>query len=430
MILNNGIATITIIIAIFLIVTILVIVLTVLALNNWKQADHNAYEIFGGMFKIEEIPQPERTPFPTYRAYNPCIFNMNNDKLNYNIDDIDDYWTAFRMCNFIQCPDKWNNWDKNRRYLTNSHTILVSPWKERYLISHPDVSGKTINGAGCEKGCEDSRIVCTNNEIFIICNSTSGFDCTREMRLMRIYLSEMFNNKKFKHEGINVLHDIKVNNTEKLKIDWTTAPKNTISSHDSIINANNNKQIINDEKNWMPWIHENELHFVYSVNPHIILKYVGYDKTSFEDKTSDYNVIVVSSNKYNDNPNLPRELRGGSQIIKATKWHKKKLGEGFIAEDLYIAATHVRNSNKAYMTYIYAFEVSYPFAVKYITKGFVFGDKASHSQGIQFAAGLARVVKNNIYYLKISYGEDDCSSKLCTIKEEDVMKALIKVIDD
>ncbi len=342
----------------------------------------NVYDLFTtedsitNHITLHELEQPTQTPFPTHRAYNPCIFTLEN----YNTP-----FVAYRMCNFYLCPEKRNPWDKDNRELTNSHTLIYRPDGERYLIKYPNISG-----AKCEKGCEDARIIVHHDKMYMFCNTTSGPKCQREMNIMELDVSA------FTQEKTNVINTVEINNRYILRTPVHSG---------------------RDEKNWMPFIHENGLYFVYSVNPHVILKHEGAGNCSEIARTY--------------NSSLPTDLRGGSQIIRTKKWNMMypmfSRGIKYVDEDIYIGVLHIRTSLSSYYTYIYGFEINYPFKVKYITKGFIFGDVSEHVQRIQFASGLARVMHDDVPFLHISYGEHDCTSKLCIIKEEDVMRALVKI---
>ena len=107
-----------------------------------------------------------------------------------------------------------------------------------------------------------------------------------------------------------------------------------------------------DQKNWMPVIlrdsgnlksnrynddlNRETIHFVYSINPHIILRYDDNKLT----------VVAETSNSW-----LPDNLRGGSQIIWAKKWHKRSKPitsksdsqetSGYWSEDLLLSLIHI-----------------------------------------------------------------------------------------
>lgn len=384
---------------IFILVIIAVVIFVIVFFKLKRDNSENVHDIFGDEIDIEELPQVQDLynlpSLADFRSYNPCIFS---------VDKIKEPFYAYRMCNFALCPGKTLKWDQNNRELTESHTFIQSPDGELYIVSLGDL-GK-LSHPKCERGCEDARSFVVGHKLMLVCNIPSAENCRREMHIIEVDLNEFELGKIMKRQ---------ISGTEKYKIDYAETrvfikEVKPLSISKINISFDNHR----DQKNWMPFVINEDIYFVYSVNPHVILKYV--DGTCVK--------IATSNNK------LPQDLRGGSQIIRSTKW--KKVGSDrhgevkYMGEDLYIGVVHIRDSTFQYTTYIYAFDVHYPYAVKYITRGFVFGSASSHSKIIQFASGMCRVVENDVPYLYITYGENDCTGKLCKIKEERVMRALRK----
>lgn len=315
--------------------------------------------VFGLAATLRDLPQIQLDPrleryskhgWKHFRTYNPSIFSLDETNCYY----------VYRLCNFALCPGTRNQWNARYRDRTISHTVIENPHGGLAIIKHPrldqifvDQDEKRGGGRNFEQGGEDA-------------------------------LPFVIGNKLMLEDGLTEISPKRI-----LKLQYEDGCHR-------------------DQKNWMPFtvrcngskthIGENEkLHFVYSVNPHVILKF---------------------------------EKDGHcSQIIRVTKWNPGyhshlKSEPRYFPEELYLGVLHKRDSTFEYMTYIYAFETKHPYRVKYITDSFVFGEYGSRSRRIQFAAGLARVVKNHCTYLYITYGENDCSSKLCILKEEDVIRSL------
>lgn len=364
--------------------SILAIVITIIVIGIvivfWIKRDNtsNTHDIFGSDSVINGNDlrqiQDEYTFYKSkdFRTYNPCVFEYR-----------DEIWKVYRLCNFTGCPNTKNKWDPNFRTRTISYTIIESPHGKLFRVVHPNVSGSK-----CEQGCEDARTIVNGDQLYLLCNSTSRLQCGRDMNIMEIPMRAF----EIEHESRSLVQDIKTVRTSKLHFDGIEE---------------------RDQKNWMPFIHNGHLHFVYSVNPHIIL---GYE--------SDGRCHVVSETS---NPKMPNNLRGGSQVIPVTKWNHIDELKKYDSEDLYLGVIHSREGFTEYTTYIYAFERKYPFKVKYLSSGFVFGGLNSHSKRIQFASGITRVMVGGDWHFLIVYGENDCSGKECLLREEDVLRSLKKV---
>jgi hypothetical protein len=255
-----------------------------------------------------------------------------------------------------------------------------------------------------------------DDNLYLVCNVPSGENCRREMFMMEFNLKELMIEDNLYgtlpvHGKRTYIRELRPRFTTKLFLKFDQDQ---------------------DQKNWMPLIMNNEIYFVYSINPHIIVKYIGPSRTAeFYDPSNTIKIkpsCVKIAETFNEN--LPSNLRGGGQIVKVTKWNPtfdpklRKEPLKYEDEDLYLGVVHTRDSTYEYSTYFYAFEIEYPFRVKYLTRPFVFGEKGHHSKRIQFASGLAKIVKDDIGYLYVTYGEDDCTGKLCILSEESVLHSL------
>ena len=398
-----------IIIVVFIVIIVAVLIFLILLGKRTIDKGENLNDVFGPDVEVSELNQIQTQynlpSLKDYRSYNPSIFTVDSSSLKH--PQLDEFrnkpFYAFRLCNFALCPGKTNKWDSKARYKTQSFTFIEAPNKELFIITH-----KPMAKPECEQGCEDGRTFVCRDRLYLICNATSGENCRREMVIMELDLNEFLvrddDRRTVSHQR-SYVREVKPLLIEKLRIDF--------DNH-------------RDQKNWMPFVYDDQIHFVYSVNPHLILRYEGGK------------CIKVAET---ENNKLSSELRGGSQIVRVTKWNlrfnpripfKKGSRSGidpivYTPEELYLGVLHTREGTHQYSTYIYAFETRPPFKVKYISHPFVFGEKGCRSKRIQFASGLARIIESNVAYLHITYGENDCTSKLCVMKEEDVLRNLHRV---
>jgi len=376
---------------------LIIVIITIVVFFIFKERrDHGngSDELFGEIdMHIEDMLQIQDlyklTSLEQFRTYNPCLFT---------VEGFDKPFYVYRMSNFTMCLDrKLMKFNKNRKEDVESHTFICAPNGEIFKISHEDTARPK-----CVRGCEDSRTITNGNKLYITCNSSSGNKCRREMVVMEFDLEEFTKpvaefHPVFKDER-RLVREVEPLSMTTLKIDF--------DNH-------------RDQKNWMPFFIKDEMYFVYSINPHVVLKRV------------DDTCIKVAETEHD---NLPNNLRGGSQIIPVTKWHlDKPIDVKYDEEKLFLGVIHVREGHHRYVTYLYAFDREPPFTVRYLTEPFVFAEHGSHKKRVQFASGLARVIEKENgkeeAYLYITYGQDDCDSKLCKIKEEVVMKVLIPVCD-
>ena len=85
-----------------------------------------------------------------------------------------------------------------------------------------------------------------------------------------------------------------------------------------------------------------------------------------------------------------------------------------------------RGVNNTYKTQIYAFSTNPPFEITHYSGNFVFGlGKKTVAPHIQFAAGFDII--DDIGY--ITYGEQDCHSKLCKIPMNEIVDSLNPVVE-
>lgn len=354
-------------------IILLVIIITLIIIYLSRVQPHienNTDDVFStnsisDMIQIQELYSIKE--FENYRTYNPGVFILNNNS---------NPWFIYRVSNFTLCGLSgckiWDNGNKNK---INSYIFLLAPNGEIIKVTHPEFAMEN-----CVRGCEDARTIVYKDKLMLVCNSSSGENCLRKMMIMELDLQEL-NEIKLQYVPIfgekrTMVREIMPSRYSELKIRFDQ-DKN--------------------QKNWMPFIFNDDLYFVYSVQPHIILKY-------HEDGTC--NKIYETSND-----SVPKNLRGGTSIVKTSSHY-------------YLGLLHVREADHRYVTYMYAFDSSPPFGIAKISKPFVFGEGDIRTKRIQFASGLEMVNEHGVNYLYITYGEDDCRAKLCKIKETDAMNAL------
>jgi hypothetical protein len=401
------------------VIVIVIVSIIILIYRKKLNETSNVEEVFDTKsIQIEDLIQIQELyslkSLKEFRTYNPSIFTIENvEKFEHNKNKP---YFVFRMGNFTNCKNIFlKRWNENELDTIESYTFILTPENEILKISHPDVSI-----TGCEKGCEDGRSFIHKKRLWMTFSSKSGENCKAEMYLMSFDLDEL----DYRKDGQN----------RKLK---TTKP--AFSNHRTLVNEIEPDRFFRlkyatkedkgaHQKNWMPFIYQNELYLVYSVNPHIILK------CHIDEHDDSKNQLIKVAETHNKN--IREDYRGGSQIIYAKKWNRRSRPvsnnkfsieeqDKYEAEELFVGIVHVReNQSHRYLTYFYAFECIPPFKIKYITDEFIFGKDGEHLKRIQFVSGLARIYENDIPYYYITYGQDDCDSKLCKIREDTILHFL------
>jgi predicted GH43/DUF377 family glycosyl hydrolase len=157
------------------------------------------------------------------------------------------------------------------------------------------------------------------------------------------------------------------------------------------LNYNGVKQF---EKNWSPFIYNNEIYLSYFLNPHTILK--------LDLNNGDCNLV------YNNlKINIEHDIYGGTPSI-------------YIEElDVYFGIGHVKLSIIKYYCIGYLFRAQPPFNIIKISKKFLFF-KNSNFKNIEFPIGLQKI--NND--LSISLGVQDTESYLIKINFNNLIKQI------
>ena len=158
------------------------------------------------------------------------------------------------------------------------------------------------------------------------------------------------------------------------------------------------------EKNWMPFVRHDELYFVYSVNPHVVLRC----------DTETGQCVEVAKTRY-DKKEVPTYLRGGTPCLP--------LGDQFLT------VGHARHSiagvKFVYTSVFYLFESDPPFRIIALSPEFFLDDDFEphkFKQIIQFVSGMVLDDKDGRLY--VSYGVGDCQSKVLSLPLESVLSLL------
>lgn len=356
-------------------VTIIVFI-TLYIVDDWNKKNEKILEktsvdVFEGPSEIEELPQQHLqnnndNEYQGFRAFNPSITTFND------MDII-----SFRVSNYTGCSlksGKTENKKPVRGSDVKSFTILNVNGKDNIYVSTPDYSHQN-----CAQGFEDVRLLPNpdGTKLHLITGSRSNSKCFFEMYLLTVPLEDLQNVVETKSLTK------KLNVTDILRL-----------YHDP-----EDGEPKNHEKNWMPFFHNDRLHFIYSVEPHVILE--------CDTETGFCNEVYKTSNS-----DINNELRGSSQ---------PRLYVDENGEKSFVTITHWRTSNISYLTQAYKFEAKPPFKITGMSPTFIFDDvKTKNKSSIQFVSGFE--IKDDIAY--ITYGEQDCDSKLFKVEMKKLMDSM------
>lgn len=166
------------------------------------------------------------------------------------------------------------------------------------------------------------------------------------------------------------------------------------------------------EKNWMPFVHRDELYFVYSVNPHNILR--------FNEHTKRVQLVYTSSADFSAWPHKALGLYGNATCTK-------------INDDLYMGTFHSK-PHRNYWSGYYFFEAKPPFKVVKVGTVPLFQpsdlDEPQRSDrvrrcfdNVQFPICTLR--KDND--VLVSYGVNDCLQYIAKIGIDELLKNTVTV---
>lgn len=303
-----------------------------------------------------------------FRSFNPTVSFFNNEPIFIH-----------RLSNFTFCNDIDHKGVSGFLGIVQHRNIKNFIAVETGSGDITDIILPDSTLSNCVKGFEDPRSIILNEKLFILANQHTGYNCKPQMWLSSFALN--------KFAGYNIVtNNFNTNNIDNNIMVKSVGPETSLSLH-----INFDKELV--QKNWMPFVKNNILYFIYSVNPHIILQ---------------CDLITGNCIKIAEtiNDKLPKNIRGGSQAR-------------FYDNEFY-TITHKKDDHK-YSTQIYKFSSEFPFQITGISDDFMFNDKENTDfLKIQFVSGFD--INNDIAY--ITYGEQDCHSKLCKISMKQIIKQI------
>jgi hypothetical protein len=371
-----------------LVVIVIIVLVTMKVVQMWnksyaKMSDNTAIAVFDSSVEIEELPQHhiethqiEGVTESEFRAFNPSL-TLLHDKMVY----------SYRVSNFVGCQAGSDKAVRNITGINDSVKNYIMLSLEDQDVIHLDIP--EVSASKCVMGFEDPRLMTSpdGSTFYVIANGRPTAACTPEMYLISIPTSDL--EAIFESDLPN--KTLKVANSQLLRL------KPVLSESEEV-------QKPRPQKNWMPFFaksdpkaKEESLMFVYSVNPHIVLK--------CDMETGNCTVV---GDTFNEDVNP--ELRGSSQAR--------------LYNDKFIAVAHWRTSGHSYLSQAYMFSKEAPFAIEAISPTFVIEDvKMKAMSMIQFVSGLE--IQNETAY--ITYGEHDCDSKLFKVSMEALLASMTEV---
>lgn len=351
-------------------IILVTIVIFVLTRDGVETKDTTRY-IFNGQLKIAELPQIDIEDV-SFRTYNPSIANVNGDMLI--VQRVSNYTGCKQVRSAVQ-PRKIQSYIS---MLFNNHVYHVET--------------DPIGSKDCAKGYEDPRPIVSpdKQDLLLFCAARGHQNCLQSMYMLRFPLSKLY--EDFRETPQSKSLERSTSNIKYLTPTETLPLQTMISTK-------------RHEKNWMPFVSQDKLLLVYSVNPHIILE------CNLTTGTCD--VIAKTTNS-----TLGKSLRGGSQVMF--------LAGNDNRPDLFVGAIHERRGGQAYVTRFYAFATEWPYQILKMSDEFVFDDNEDETlTSIQFASGLAIIHDHRGQMeVHVTYGEHDCRSKFCKIQGKEFLKAL------
>ena len=151
------------------------------------------------------------------------------------------------------------------------------------------------------------------------------------------------------------------------------------------------------QKNWIPILDDGFLFFIYSIDPFIVVQ--------CNPNTGSCHIVKYLEHIHNFNLKSNETLRGSTQGIKV--------------DDKYYAVGHLTieiGNQRKYQHFFMRFDSS--FKTIEFSQLFCFDEQLNYCTDIQFAMGLTYVKDLDTFY--ITYGENDCDSKLYKISKENV----------
>ena len=161
------------------------------------------------------------------------------------------------------------------------------------------------------------------------------------------------------------------------------------------------------QKNWMPFVHDGDLHFVYSVDPHVVLR---CDADTGECSVVGATETLADRGADAAKPQSLAEARGGSNAVRVG--------------DVYVAFVHTTRP-LLYDTYAYAFEAAPPFRVVSFPGRQIFwarvGDTLPY---VEFTSGLAVLERPEGRFWVVSFGQNDARPMVAIMTEAHGLRLL------
>lgn len=335
--------------------------------------------IFGGRIEIEELPQHHIETDKVklfdemqYRAFNPSIALWNGILLK-----------SYRLSNYVDCgvltgKTSFDSMKKPENKNAKSFIMLsIEDKSGRNKVLYLDTPDFTLGD--CVTGFEDPRLITSpdGKTLYIVVNARSNLACFAEMHLIKISTDSLY--RAFESKFLPRI--MKIEKDQIIKLIESKSPQIPIQS----------------QKNWMPFFDGENLMFIYSVNPHIILK-------------CDLKTGICTKVAETSNANVNPSLRGSSQA----RYYKGK----------FIAVAHWRLSSHSYLSQAYTFSASSPYAIEKVSPAFVIDDEDEMAPTcIQFVSGFE--IEDDIAY--ITYGEYDCDSKMMKVDMKTLLNSMTPV---
>ena len=333
-------------------------------------------------YRIDQGPYVLKDGTKIYE-YNPSIFQLNNGDIIY-ISRLSGHCAKDRE---IKCKTMLKNETYNK-YIDDSFSLF--PKKYINCYSHSIIRNITKN---------KTQIVPFNNKHLMDIETDLLIDYLgcEDPRLF------YYNNRYwayFHYIGKDLL-----NNNNKISKYITIAPLDNLDNFIYLYTDDMKKT----EKNWMPFVYNNELYFEYSIQPHIILK---------ADLDSNGTPTGYCPKVYNTKTNYTkkRDFGGGAPSVKI------KINGNYY----YLGIGHTRGKTSSVTTrknLFYIFRAEPPFDILWIGPEF---NTLDVTRNIDFATGL--IVKNDQqsdkiddYIVIVSYGVEDCCGFINEYKLNDII---------
>ena len=350
--------------AIVVILVLLVVVVVLWFRNKEKQLTHEQLVLVEAFPGTTTLTETSGIYHPRLRdrmhPYNPSMFMYHGQR--YLVHRL----STFNMCrNILQHLPEFLS-VKERHGVLNS-IVLQTPRGHFILVDVPHE-----NAFPCPEAYVDPRSLLFRGDLVLVVNNPQHERC-RETTMVALFL-RLGDPEEL--ECMSLITPYRV-----LDLDYTDARPT--------------------EKNWMPFVYQDALHFVYRVSPHVVLRC---------DTDTGQCTRIAETHHHG-----PRSLRGGTPCV-------------FVEDHGYLAIAHVRHAiggvKLVYHSVLYLFQSEPPFRVVALSDPFFLdGDFEPHrfKQIIQFAAGL--LVENG--NLSISYGSGECSSRVLSLPLNDALGLLV-----